>query len=77
MGFIGLVALGYVGYKQKGQLISLIKISAIYLFLVGIVYAPWPVKNYQETGELGINTLIEGKPVGIPEYNPKGRKPKK
>ncbi len=70
MGLIGLAALGYVGVKQKDQLISLIKISAIYLFLVGIVYAPWPIKNFQETGELSIKTLIEGKPIGIPELFP-------
>lgn len=74
MGLIGLIALGYVGYKQKDQLISLIKISAIYLFLVGIIYAPWPVKNFQETGELSIKTLIEGKPTGIPEIYPNRKK---
>ena len=74
MGLIGLIALGYVGYKQKDQLISLIKISAIYLFLVAIIYAPWPVKNFQETGELSIKTLIEGKPTGIPEIYPNREK---
>jgi len=70
MGLIGLSFLGYMGFKEKEQLIRLIKISAIYLFLVGIVYAPWPIKNYKETGELSIKTLIEGKPSGIPEILP-------
>ncbi len=77
MGLIGLVALGYVGYKQKDQLISLVKISAIYLFLIGLIYAPWPVKNFQETGELSIKTLIEGKPAGIPEIYPNRKKKQK
>lgn len=64
---LGLVGLGYMIYAQRKQFISLAKIVSIYLLLVAVIYAPWPIKNYQETGEVSIQTLIEGKPIGIPD----------
>lgn len=63
---LGLSGLGYWGYTQQKNLTSLVKIVFIYLITLSLVYAPWPIKNYQETQKISIQTLIEGKPVGIP-----------
>ena len=65
--FLGLLGLGYMAYIKQEQFINLVKIAAIYLCLISLIYAPWPLKNYQETGEISIQILIEGKPVGIPD----------
>ncbi len=67
MGLLGLLGLGYFGFTQRERFISLVKIAFIYLITLSAIYAPWPIKNFQETGKISIQTLIEGKPVGIPE----------
>lgn len=64
---LGLLGLGYFGYTQREKFISLIKIAFIYLITLSAIYAPWPIKNFQETGEISIQTLIEGKPIGVPK----------
>ena len=57
MLLLGLASLGYVWYTQKQQFISLVSTVAIYLAFIALVYAPWPVKNYQETGVFSIETI--------------------
>jgi len=57
MLLLGLASLGYMWYSKKTQFISLVRIAAIYLAFIALVYAPWPVKNYQETGTLSIETI--------------------
>ena len=66
---VGVLGLGYFGYTQREKFTSLIKIVFIYLITLSVIYAPWPIKNFQETGKVSIQTLIEGKPVGIPNQN--------
>ncbi len=64
---LGVVGLGYFGYTQRKNFIGLVKIAFIYLITLSVIYAPWPIKNYQETGKISIQTLIDGKPIGIPD----------
>ena len=64
---LGVLGLGYFGYTQREKFTSLIKIAFIYIITLSVVYAPWPIKNFQETGKISIQTLIEGKPIGIPD----------
>lgn len=63
---ISMLGLGYFIYTQRQNFTNLLKITTIYLMTLSLFYAPWPIKNYQETGKISIQTLIEGKPVGIP-----------
>ncbi|MEM6318069.1 MAG: hypothetical protein AAF960_10385 [Bacteroidota bacterium] len=64
---LGVGTIGYVFIKNRQQFVRLVKLVAIYTVLVGLVYAPWPLKNFKETGEISIKTFIEGKPIGIPD----------
>ena len=57
MLLLGLISLGYVWYKRKEQFISLVSIAVIYIAFIALVYAPWPIKNYHETGKLSIETI--------------------
>lgn len=64
---IGLAGLVYLGIKQREELIKLIRYAFIYVLFTGLVYMPWPIKNYQETGKISVKTITEGSKVGIPK----------
>ncbi|MFK7983757.1 MAG: hypothetical protein AB8G86_27520 [Saprospiraceae bacterium] len=57
MLLLGLISLGYVWYTKRQQFISLISIAAIYIAFIALIYAPWPIKNYAETGTFSIETI--------------------
>ena len=63
---LGLIGLGYLVIKQREKFFQLVKTASIYLFFAGILYMPWPLKNYKEVGKITFQTFIEGKPTGIP-----------
>lgn len=58
---IGLVGLGYLFVKRRKELFDLVRIAAVYGGVTILFYLPWPIKNYQETKVLSINTFIIGK----------------
>ena len=61
---LGMVGIGYLGVKKRQSLIKAVQhISILSLFAL-IVYLPWPIKNYIETGKISVTTLIEGRPTG-------------
>lgn len=63
---VGLLGLAYLAIKQRTKFIQLVKVTSIYLCFVGLLYIPWPIKNYKEVGVISFKTFIEGKPIGIP-----------
>ena len=63
---LGLVGIVGMFIKKRNGLLNLIKISFIYALFTGLVYLPWPIKNYNETKVLSIDTFIQGKELGAP-----------
>jgi len=59
---IGLVGVGYLFIKNRKATFDLMRITTIYGVVALLVYLPWPLKNYQETKRLSIDTFIVGKP---------------
>ncbi len=59
---LGVAGLAYLLIKNRGELFDLVRIGMIYIIFTGLVYLPWPLKNYKETNSLSINTFITGKP---------------
>ena len=59
---LGVAGLAYLLIKKRGELFDLVRIGMIYIIFTGLVYLPWPLKNYKETNSLSINTFITGKP---------------
>lgn len=64
---IGVMGLIYMIYKEKKAFFNLVKTACLYIGFIGIIYLPWPIKNYKETGKISIQTFIEGKKTFIPE----------
>ena len=64
---LGLGGLLYLGYKHRKNLLGLVKVSLVYILFLGLVYLPWPIKNYMETGNLSAQTFIKGKEIGVPK----------
>ena len=50
--------------QNRKRLFELLRTISIYSFFLLLIYLPWPIKNYVETGVISINTFIEGKAVG-------------
>jgi len=61
VGGIGIV---YLWIKQKSSFLRTIRHIAIYSLFVIVVYLPWPIKNFVESGSISLSTLIEGKQTG-------------
>ena len=58
---IGLISTCFL--KDKVAVNKAVKDSIIYLAFTGLIFLPWPIKNYSETKSLSINGLIYGKPT--------------
>ncbi len=63
--FLAVMGVVYLFIKKRNHLISLIKCAFIYILFIGLVYLPWPIKNYQETKTISFSTLIEGKDANM------------
>lgn len=59
-----LVGIGFLWVRSREILIETVKNVLLYAAFVGLIYIPWPVKNFSETGQLSISTITEGKPTG-------------
>jgi len=70
---LGIVGLVYLGWKDQANLLQAIKLVAVYSSITLLIYLPWPIKNYSETGNLSINTFIQGEIIGeeIKEFTQK------
>ena len=60
---IGISLIGRCFLKDKVAVGKAVKDSLIYLAFTGLIFLPWPIKNYSETKSLSINGLIYGKPT--------------
>jgi len=58
---LGVGGLIYLFITNRKDLLELVRMGSIYIGFVGLIYIPWPFKNYQETNSLSINTFITGK----------------
>lgn len=66
---LGLGLLGMLYLKRQAQLFKSIKVSILFVaFFLGS-FIHWPVKNYVETQELTVRTLLFGKAIG-PQVSP-------
>jgi len=62
---IGTIGLGYLWMQQRKPLLEVVKNIMLYVAMVVVIYLPWPIKNFAETGQISISTLIEGKTTGV------------
>ena len=61
---IGITGFVYLWMQQKESLLAVVKNIMVYVAMIVVIYLPWPVKNFTETGQISISTLIEGKATG-------------
>jgi len=54
-----LLGLGYLFFSKRESLVSSIKSVLLYSVFVGLIYLPWPIKNYSETGKLSFIDLLK------------------
>lgn len=64
MLLLTLIGIGFLWVNKRKMLIETIKSVLLYAAFVGLIYLPWPIKNFSETGKLSISTITEGKPTG-------------
>jgi hypothetical protein len=64
---IGVGLLGYLGIKNRKAFLDLLRVATVYIAILTVVYMPWPIKNYQETGEISVKTFIEGRDANVPD----------
>jgi len=61
----GITGLVYLWMQQRESLLAVVKNIMLYVAMIVVIYLPWPIKNFTETGQLSISTLIEGKAIGV------------
>lgn len=66
---LGLVFMTMLYLRKREQLIKSIKVSILFVTFFTISFIHWPVKNYIETQQLTVRSLLFGKAVG-PNVSP-------
>ena len=61
---ITLLGIGHLWVSKRNMLFEAIKNVLLYAAFVGLIYLPWPIKNFSETGILSISTFSQGRNPG-------------
>ena len=64
MLLITLLGISFLWVSKRSMLLEAIRSVLLYAAFVGIIYLPWPIKNFAETGTMSISTLTQGKYPG-------------